>query len=56
MTIDIDQELALRPLSLREKVAIHLLMVVFRMIIPAKYDHQLRSMMDPVYTLMGLKP
>lgn len=45
MQIDIDEELAKRPISNREKIAIFVLLLIFRFILPAKYGHQ----MDKLY-------
>lgn len=53
--IDIDAEQAHRPLTVRERVSIHVLLVVFRMILPAKYGHQVTTALSPISDLLGVK-
>jgi hypothetical protein len=55
ITIDIDQNEARRELTLRERVAIHLLLVAFRWIVPAKYDHQVNRALAPIVELLAFK-
>lgn len=45
MQIDIDKDLAKTPISNREKIAIYILLLIFRFILPAQYAHQ----MDKIY-------
>lgn len=40
MQIEIDNELANRPISNREKIAVFVLLMIFHLILPAKYSHQ----------------
>lgn len=51
--IDIDEDKASRKLSLREKVAIRLLMVIFGMIYPAKHSHQTKEAFAPLLELLN---
>ena len=50
--IAIDKTEAARPLSLREKMAIYILIVIFRIIVPSKYPHQVDSAMKPLCDLI----
>lgn len=51
--IDIDNETSFRPLSLRERAGIHILMLIFRIVFPAKYQHQLNDSLKPLIELLG---
>lgn len=53
--IDIDPEQANRSFTVRERVALHLLLVVFRMVMPAKYGHQVNSALEPIGDLLKAK-
>lgn len=46
--IDMDRAEMERFLTLREKLAIHLLLIVFGLIVPAQYDHQVKKALQPV--------
>lgn len=54
--IDIDKDEAVRPLSVRERVAIHILLVIMRFLMPARYDHQFNSALGPIFDLINPKP
>lgn len=47
--IEIDQEKAQRALTARERIGIHLLLMIFGIIFPMKYTHQL----NPLAELIG---
>lgn len=51
--IEINQDQANTHLSLRERVGIRILLVVFRIIFPAKYDHQIDSALKPLDKVLG---
>lgn len=53
LTIDIDKDLADTRLSLRERVAIKILLVIFRIVLPCKYDHQIAKALAPLGQLIG---
>ena len=50
--IDLDEEKALRPITLREKAAIYILLVVFRMVYPSKFEHQMKQALAPLFELL----
>jgi hypothetical protein len=52
MNIDIDQEIAGRPLSRREKIAVYVLLTLFHFILPAKFSHQVDKVCDEIKRLM----
>ncbi len=51
--IDIDYDKADARLCLRERVGIRILLVIFRMVFPAKYDHQIDKAFAPLDKLLG---
>ena len=53
--IDIDSEESTRSLTLREKLSIYILLLIFRLIIPAKYGHQVNSALEPIADALKLK-
>lgn len=53
MKIDIDLESAAKPISKREKIAIWILLLIYGMIMPAKYDHQAQKLTDKIETLLN---
>jgi hypothetical protein len=52
MKIDIDDELAARPLTRREKIALYILLCAFWYIVPAKYSHQVEKALAEVKALI----
>ena len=52
MKIDIDEELASRPLTRREKLALYILLCAFWFIVPAKYSHQVEKCLAEVKGLV----
>ncbi len=48
MQIDIDKDLAKTPLSNREKLAIYILLLIFRFVLPAQYGHQMDKIYDDI--------
>lgn len=52
MKIDIDAELAARPLTRREKIALYILLCAFWFIVPAKYSHQVEKALAEVKALI----
>ncbi len=55
MNIEIDQDAIQRPLNLRERIAIHILLLIFQMIYPAKYSHQVKNALEPLYEAIKSK-
>lgn len=53
--IEIDKEEVQRSFSMREKVAIQLLLIIFRIIYPARYEHQVKTALSPLYELLEKK-
>ena len=53
--IEVDTELLLRPISLREKIGIQILLIIFRMVYPVKYEHQVKQTLAPLYELLEKK-
>ena len=53
--IEIDKEEVHRSFSLREKVAIQLLLIIFRIIYPARYEHQVKAALAPLYEVLEKK-
>ncbi len=50
---EIDPEMVNRKLSLREKIAIRLLLMIFGIVYPAKYEHQVKSAFQPLLQLLN---
>ncbi len=50
--IEINPEIANQPLSRREKICIYILLIIFRLVIPAKYGHQVNAAFDPIGELI----
>lgn len=48
MQIDIDEEMAKRPISNREKIAVFVLLLIFQFILPAKYSHQVDKLCNEI--------
>lgn len=53
--IDIDKDEAARPFTLRERCGLHLLLIIFRMIYPTRFDHQIDSALAPLAELIERK-
>lgn len=53
--IDIDHDEAARAFTLRERAAIQILLIIFRMVLPAKYDHQVNAAFEPLDGLINRK-
>lgn len=53
--IEIDKDEALRGLTLRERTGIQLLLVIFRIIYPCRYEHQIKGALAPLYELIDKK-
>lgn len=53
--IDIDQNEAARTLTLRERISIHILLLIFRWIVPARYDHQVDKALAPINEMLAFK-
>lgn len=53
--IEIDKDEALRPLMQRERIAIQLLLIIFRIVYPCRYDHQVKAALAPLYELLDKK-
>lgn len=53
--ITIDKDEAIRPLTLREKTGVQLLLIIFRIIYPAKYEHEVKNALAPLYELLEKK-
>ena len=53
--IDIDLEEAERKLTIRERVGVYLLFSMFRMVYPAKYQHQVDKMEEALFVCFGFK-
>lgn len=53
MKIDIDHELAAKPLTRREKLALYILLVAFWFITPAKYGHQIDKALAEIRSLIS---
>ena len=53
--IETDKDEAVRPLTYRERVGIQLLLVIFRMVYPFKYEHQVKAALTPLYELLEKK-
>lgn len=51
-SIEIDPELARKNLSIREKAGICILLVIFRMVFPAKYEHQMKASLAPLFDIL----
>lgn len=47
--LDMDEEKALKKLTWRERVGIRLLLTVFVMVYPIKYNHQLKELFGDVF-------
>jgi hypothetical protein len=52
MQIDIDEEAAKRPLTNREKIALWFLILAFTFVLPAKYSHQVKELINEIKALM----
>lgn len=48
MSIDHDEEKLLRPLALRERIVLRLVLFVIALIAPAKYSHQLKPWLEGI--------
>ena len=55
ITLDISKEESTRELSIRERVGIQLLLIIFRIIYPARYDHQVKAALAPLYEILENK-
>lgn len=53
--IEIDKDEALRGLTLRERTGIQLLLVIFRIIYPCRYEYQVKAALAPLYELIDKK-
>lgn len=53
--IEIDKDESVRPLTLRERAGIQIMLVIFRLIFPAKYEHQVKSALAPLFELLEKK-
>lgn len=53
--IQIDKEEAIRPLTLREKTGVQLLIIIFRIIYPARYEHEVKNALAPLYEVLEKK-
>ena len=53
--IQIDKDESIRPLSLRERTGIQLLLIIFRIVYPARYEHEVKSALAPLYELLEKK-
>lgn len=53
--IQIDKEEAVRQLSLRERTGIQLLLIIFRIIYPARYEHEVKAALAPLYEVLEKK-
>ncbi|MCW5548891.1 MAG: hypothetical protein KIT44_07995 [Opitutaceae bacterium] len=53
--IDIDKDEAARPFTLRERCGLHILLIIFRMIYPTRFDHQIDSALAPLAELIERK-
>ena len=53
--IQIDKEEALRLLTLRERTGIQLLLIIFRIVYPAKYEHEVKNALAPLYEVLEKK-
>ena len=53
--IQIDKEEALRHFTLREKIGVQILLLLFKMIYPAKYEHEVKNAFAPLYELIEKK-
>ena len=51
-TFEIDDVTAVRRLTLREKVAIRILLIIFGMVIPCKHTYQLKNVLEPLLKLL----
>jgi hypothetical protein len=48
MSIEIEREKMLQPVSARERLCIKLVLLIIGMLYPAKYDHQLDKFMSGI--------
>ena len=48
MQLEIDTEEVQRPLSRREKVGIWILLLIFRIVMPCKYTHQIDAVVKAI--------
>lgn len=55
LDIEIDNELASRHLTFRTRLAILILLLIFRILYPAKYSHQVNQVFEPILNYL-LKP
>lgn len=53
--IEIDKDEALRPLTLRERTGIQILLIIFRIIYPCRYEHQVKAALAPLFELLDKK-
>ena len=53
--IEIDKDEALRPLTLRERTGIQLLLIIFRIVYPVRYEHQVKTALAPLYEVLDKK-
>lgn len=51
INLDIDPEELSRQLSVREQVGVYLLLMVFAIVFPLKYSHQLNKLWDEIRAL-----
>lgn len=51
-TFDIDEIAAVKKLTLREKVAIRILLIIFGIVVPFKHSHQVKSVLEPLLKLL----
>jgi hypothetical protein len=54
-SIQIDKEEAIRPLTLREKIGVQILIIIFRIIYPARYEHEVKAALAPIFELIDRK-
>ena len=52
--VDVNQDLSQKAFSMRERIAIRLLLLLVELVYPAKYAHQLDKMVENIKTEIGL--
>lgn len=51
-TFDIDESKGAKKLTVREKVAIRILLIIFGIVVPAKHSHQIKAVFEPLMLLL----
>lgn len=53
--IQIDKEEAIRPLTLRERTGVQILLLIFRIIYQARYEHEVKAALAPIFEVIEKK-